>query len=155
MPANNRDRHHPNHGVQDKDDRTTVVFVTVATVHRLPWLATEEYHQLLHNTWLAATHWLVGPYLMMPDHLHFFAARGMLDYSLESWMTYWKREFSQALHRQRRLQTDHWDTRIRNGADFTDKWNYVQANPVRKGLCTAPEDWLYCGTVHEWMYMGP
>jgi REP element-mobilizing transposase RayT len=39
---------------------------------------------------------LVGYYLLMPDHLHLFAAPHNLNIPLNRWMTYWKRLFTVA-----------------------------------------------------------
>ena len=40
-----------------------------------------------------------------------------------------------------RFQRDFFDTRIRDDAHFVEEYGYILNNPVRKGLCAAPEDW--------------
>jgi hypothetical protein len=32
---------------------------------------------------------------------------------------------------------------------YSDKWQYVQQNPVRAGLAVRVEDWLYRGTIND------
>jgi hypothetical protein len=49
--------------------------------------------------WLNATAWLVGDYLLMPDHLHLFCAPRDIDMPIETWIRYWKRDF--AINRKR------------------------------------------------------
>ena len=66
----------PHRGVVIKEHQHTLVFATVCTKSRKPWLATDENHQLLRTIWAEATFWKVGPYIIMPNHLHFFAWPG-------------------------------------------------------------------------------
>ena len=42
-----------------------------------------------------------------------------------------------------RFQRDFFDTRLRDDAHFAEKYNYILANPVRKGLCATQEEWPY------------
>jgi putative transposase len=72
----------------------TIVFLTVCTRGRTPWLAQDPVHQALADTWRAADSLLVGYYLLMPDHLHLFCAPRDLRHSLDAWGTYWKRRFT-------------------------------------------------------------
>src|SRR4030088_2622453 len=67
------ERKHPAKGVVDDDRLPTVIFLTVCTAYRRSWLAHQSVHDTLINVWLSATHWEVGPYVLMPDHLHRFA----------------------------------------------------------------------------------
>ena len=39
------------------------------------------------------------------------------------------------------FQRDFFDTRLRDAAHYDEKFRYVCANPVRKGLCATPRDW--------------
>jgi REP element-mobilizing transposase RayT len=48
-----------------------------------------------------------------------------------------------------RWQSDCWDTQMRNGAHYHERWEYVRQNPVRKGLVNRPEDWPWQGTLNE------
>ena len=42
-----------------------------------------------------------------------------------------------------RFQRDFFDTRLRDGSHFAEKFNYILGNPVRKGLCAEPSEWPY------------
>jgi len=148
--------HHLSHGVFEFADRTTVVFVTIRTANVGAWLTCDEMHALLREVWLEARGWLVGYYLLMPTHLHLFATRGALDCALERWTHFWKRNVTRRLPvGHPRLAVNHWDTRMRNGQHFTETWQYVRQNPVRKGLVECPDDWPYQGIIHDWIYTGP
>jgi phosphoglycerate dehydrogenase-like enzyme/REP element-mobilizing transposase RayT len=143
-------RAHPAHGVVVLPNDPTIVFVTVCTKDRSRWLATPEVHSLLRSVWAAATAWCVGRYVIMPDHVHFFAAPGDPELPLENWVKYWKSQFTKA-HRvaAHRWQTDHWDTRMRRQDIYEEKWQYVVENPVRHGLVEQAEDWPYRGELFE------
>src|SRR5262249_6622132 len=86
-------RKKPVHGVQIDPSHPTIVFVTVCTKGRRPWLASQTNHNALRSVWAEARAWLVGHYVLMPDHLHLFAAPGQLEIPLDSWVRYWKSRF--------------------------------------------------------------
>ena len=144
-----RERRHPARGVFISSDQPTIVFLTVCTKDRDPWLGEEHIHRALREVWTKATAWLVGCYVLMPDHLHLFCAPSDAGSSLNEWLTYWKRQFSRLhLPRAGRWQRDGWDTRLRRAESYSQKWEYVRANPVRKGLCATPEEWPYQGELN-------
>jgi putative transposase len=143
-------RQHPAHGVFPSASAATIVFLTVCTKDRRPWLATPERHALLRAVWSEASAWLVGRYVLTPDHLHLFAGLGPQELPLDNWVRYWKSRFSkrQGNHGQR-WQTDHWDTRLRTEDSYEEKWEYVRNNPVRHCLVSRAEDWPYQGKIHS------
>ncbi len=142
-------RKKPVHGVEILPNAPTIVFVTVCTRDRKPWLATPENHTGLRTAWSGAEAWLVGRYVLMPDHLHLFAAPGRLEISLENWITYWKRQFTKVRGVVgQQWQTNHWDTRLRLGESYDEKWSYVRENPVRAGLVASADDWLCQGEMN-------
>ena len=143
-------RRHPDHGILEIPNQSTIIFLTVCTKGRSPWLAAEEHHAILRSVWSEATAWLVGRYVLMPDHLHLFAAPGNPELPLENWVKYWKSQFSKANpNKGKRFQTDHWDTRLRQGDSYDEKWAYVVNNPVRHKLVAQPEDWPYQGVIFD------
>ena len=149
-PAGLPVRHHPASGVFFQSLGPTIVFVTVCTLKRQPWLAQPAAHETLKRVWQEARAWLVGYYLLMPDHAHFFCAPGNPDITLNRWITYWKRLFTQsAPNPEWKWQSDRWDTRLRKSESYGEKWQYVALNPVRKGLVAKPEDWPYQGVLND------
>ncbi len=149
------DRQNPSPGVHVHLGQSNIALLTVTTEKRAPWLANETVHQLLHQTWAAATAWLVGDYLLMPDHLHLFCAPRELSFTIETWIAYWKREFSLKHKRADwKFQSRGWHHRLRDGENYSEKWLYVQENPLRKGLVKQIEDWPFKGKVFDLIWSG-
>ncbi len=144
--TNHSQRKHPVHGVLVPTFAPTIVFLTVCTKDRKAWLASETTHRLLQTVWTKAQSWLVGRYILMPDHLHLFAGLNSETIELDPWVRYWKSQFTKA-HKNNdwRWQTDHWDTRMKTIKQYEEKWEYVRHNAYRKGLVEQPEDWPYQG----------
>ena len=66
-------RKHPVHlEVHDRRDTPIIVYLTVCTKRRKPILANPAAHELLRASWREARLWLVGRYVIMPNHLHLF-----------------------------------------------------------------------------------
>ncbi len=143
-------RKHPAHGVLYIEGQPTILFDTVCTKDRQPWLANDETHELLREVWSAASAWLVGRYIIMPDHIHLFAAATAIDIEFKSWMKYWKSQFTKR-HKvaDHRWQADDWDTRLRSGRQYEEKWEYIRHNAVRHELVQHPEEWRYQGVLNE------
>jgi putative transposase len=151
-------RHHPAHGVHSDSHNPIIVFLTVCTKDRSPWLANAAVHSLLREAWSTADAWLIGRYVIMPDHLHLFAAPNPVwegeapaePQSFDSWVRYWKSQFTKR-HRkvEHQWQTDHWDRRLRREESYADKWEYVRNNPVRHGFVSDRAQWLYQGQLHD------
>ena len=118
-------------------------------------MANSIVHDLLLKTWLQATAWKVGDYLLMPDHLHAFCAPDESEIEVERWIAYWKREFCWKHYRPEwTFQSRGWHHRLRKGESYAEKWHYVQQNPVRAGLVDKSEDWPFKGRVFDLMWMG-
>jgi putative transposase len=144
------DRRKPAQGVHIDLGQPTIVFVTACTKDRARWLACEEAHRLLAEVWHRADAWLVGNYVLMPDHLHLFAAPRDLHFTIERWMTFWKSQFSKAhRHADWVWQTSAFHHRLRRDESYAQKWLYVQENPVRAGLAKEIGQWPFQGTIHE------
>ena len=144
------ERRRPAHGVDIDLSEPTIVFVTVCSQNRAPWLARASVHQALLSVWGKADAWAVGAYVLMPDHLHLFCAPRKLDIELSRWVRHWKRAFSlMRVTGAGAWQRDYWDTRLRRHESYSEKWAYVQHNPVRAGLVDKPENWPFLGVVNE------
>ncbi len=71
-------------------NRPTIVLVTVCVKGRRPLLASDEAHALLTEEWRRADRWLVGRYVVMPDHVHLFCAPADRETPLRQWVEYWR-----------------------------------------------------------------
>ncbi len=149
------DRENPAPGVHIDLGQSNIVLLTITTEIRIPWLACETAHRLIRETWLEAKAWLIGDYLLMPDHLHAFCAPHDLEFTIEQWIAYWKRDF-RLKHRRAdwKFQSRGWHHRLRSGESHSQKWLYMQENPLRKGLVTRMEDWPFKGRVFDLMWTG-
>jgi len=92
--------------------------------------------------------WHLSLFLVRPDHLHFIAQfpsvcghAGRVTLPIVSII----QQFKSYLVRTYaiRFQRDFFDTRLRDDAHFAEEYDYILANPVRKGLCATPADWPY------------
>jgi putative transposase len=123
--------------------------VTVCTKDRVPWLACHEAHRLLSDIWRQADAWLVGNYVLMPDHLHLFAAPRDLHFTMDQWIMYWKSQFTKSHNHAEWLWQPHsFHHRLRQDESYSQKWLYVQENPVRAELADGVGEWPYQGTIH-------
>ncbi len=94
--------------------------------------------------------WTVGRYVIMPDHVHFFASPHSAAKPLGGWLRDWKRWTARQLAAQAGVSPPLWqpeffDHLLRSAASYAEKWQYVWQNPVRAGLATTPGDWPYAG----------
>jgi putative transposase len=132
------------------------MFLTVCTRNRRPLLASPSAHLLIGETWQQATHWLVGRYVVMPDHIHLFCSPGISPaHPLGLWITYWQNLVTRKWIRpvEKPLwQKDYWDRQLRSDDSYEEKWAYVRNNPVRHKLCATSAAWPYQGelTVLSW-----
>jgi len=133
--------------------RAPLYFLTICVRHRRPVFADPVLFAVLAQTWQeseAMYGWLVGRYVVMPDHVHFFACPASKDSrSLSLFVGSWKR-WTQKRIRESGLarfgwQAEFFDHLLRSNESYDEKWHYVRANPVRAGLVVREEDWPYQG----------
>ena len=143
-------RRHPAKGVFIFRDQPTIVFATICSRKRRSHLTNDSVHHALVESWRVATAWLVGFYLVMPDHLHLFCAPNGEDHTLEEWVSFWKRRLRcQLKTSESLLQAHSFHHRLRQDESYAEKWNYVRMNPVRAGLISDPHQWPYQGVLNE------
>jgi putative transposase len=106
----------------------------------------------LLKAWDAADEWMVGRYVIMPDHIHLFCAPGELHPKpLLRWINYWKSFAARrwpAPDETPIWQRHFWDTQLRRGENYDAKWDYVEQNPLRAGLVDSVEDWPHQGELN-------
>jgi REP element-mobilizing transposase RayT len=139
--------HHP---VVALDGQPIIVFVTACTAGRKPILTSSAASELILDAWRAADHWLVGRYVILPDHVHLFCAPHG-EVPLAYWVRFWRVLVSRRWPRpqdQPIWQRSFWDTQLRRGDRYEAKWEYVRNNPVRHGLVAQARDWPYAGELN-------
>lgn len=139
-------------------ERHPIYFVTACTAERRRLLADDLVHEafvrFVRNG--AARGAWVGRYVLMPDHLHLFVVLEDDRMRLSAWIGSLKKAVSKIL-RARGAASPHWqkgffDHVMRGSESYSEKWDYVRANPVRAGLGAQAEDWPYSGEIHELEY---
>jgi putative transposase len=131
-------------------------FVTWRTKNRRQLPARDEVANMLIDEWRAAQErhgWAVGPYVIMPDHVHFFCRPKLDAKMLSEFVGNWKSWTSRKIHalnlpRSTPAATTLWqreffDHVLRSSESYSEKWNYVRDDPVRAGLVSAADDWPY------------
>jgi len=141
-------------GVVLSPDMPLILWCTVSVVDRTKkWVAQDEVMQALHEVWSGSEHaWLVGEYVLMPDHLHFFCCPKLISegVSVERWTAYWKDRFAKCIgHPKWRWQDGLFHTRMRSDVHYQDRLEYMRQNPVKAGLVAQAEDWQWRGQVWD------
>ena len=130
-----------------------IVFFTVCTLGRRRDLATGKAHTLLRQLWSYSAEkngWFVGDFLLMPDHVHFFARPSQDATPMRKWVGMWKSVSTRRLINHGRFwQKDYFDRYLRTGEDYAEKWRYVELNPVRAELVSHPDQWPHKGRIHN------
>jgi REP element-mobilizing transposase RayT len=146
-----------------------VYFVTTCTHQRRPILAVAAAADILTGEWRAAHQrhgWLVGRYVIMPDHAHFFCAAEHNAKTLSEFVRLWKQWTTKQMKAAeprwasaataevtargtaRVWQREFFDHVLRSEEGYAQKWEYVRQNPVRAGLTARAEDWPFQGEIH-------
>jgi len=132
---------------------STILHVTACTFERRRTLACEETHNLILDAWTQAPDWTVGRYVIMPDHVHLFAAENELQgYPLGQWVAKWKAHVSRLwpFRKEKPIwQRSFWDHQLRDGDSYDVKRLYIRNNPVRHGLVSNSDDWPFQGTLND------
>jgi putative transposase len=135
-----------------------IIFVTVCTDKRKSILCRPQAHELLVASWQKADQWMVGRYVILPDHIHLFCSPARFDStSLGYWIKYWKTMASCSWPNPKEQpiwQKSYWDTELRRSQSYDEKWRYVRQNPVRKGLVETEDEWSFQGEMNVLQWIG-
>jgi REP-associated tyrosine transposase len=143
-----------------------IYFITSCTYKRRPILANPQVAQILIDEWRGALKrhsWMVGQYVIMPDHVHFFCSLyespNSLQNELSAFIQQWKQWTSKRIIRETKTysteliapiwQKEYFDHLLRTEASYVQKWEYVRQNPVRKNLVKNSDDWLWQGEIYN------
>ena len=131
----------------------SIYFITFGTHERRALLANSTVHESFQNFCILARdrNVLVGRYVIMPDHLHFF-----VDVGEEMQISLWIKSLKNTLSKTLRYfgeQAPHWqkgyfDHLVRSEQSYEQKWLYARENPVRKELVAEADAWPYQGEVN-------
>ena len=133
--------------------RHPVYFITACTTRRQKVLAGDGPAAILIESWCSAPQahgWVVGRYVIMPDHVHFFATPHIDAKPLSGFMRDWKKWTTRKIAPLLNLtppiwQSEFFDHVLRSDRSYSEKWDYVWENPVRAGLVDDASAWPYSG----------
>jgi len=135
-----------------------IVFFTASTYRRKAILHDARCHEILRSIWTESVRdgWWVGHYILMPDHVHFFARPDIRGLPMAKWVQLWKGVSSRKMAKALKIsppiwQADYFDRYLRSAESYSQKWDYVEQNPVRAGLVERFGDWPYRGIINDLM----
>ena len=142
----------PHHPPLEGTNQSVIVYVTMNVAKRRPLLNRPDVVEVILNAWKMADYWLVGRYVIMPDHIHFFCAPAMAPGTpLKRWMEFWRATATRNWPRHDEAplwQRDFFDRQLRNSESYREKWLYVWRNPAVANICACPEDWPWQGELN-------
>jgi putative transposase len=126
-------------------------FLTFSCYHRLPLFAEMQ----MENAFLGVLEQIrcrfemrVFGYVVMPEHVHLLVsepAGKLLSRAMQILKTtvtiQARQENKRAAGGPPFWQPRYFDHNVRNHAGFVTQLRYIHRNPVKRGLCLAPEDW--------------
>ena len=89
--------------------------------------------------------WWTRLFVVMPDHVHglfCFNREVGIQRVVRDWKHYTAHNLSIS------WQRDFFEHRLRRAESLDEKAYYIRMNPVRRGLCSVPEDWPYTWSLY-------
>lgn len=128
-------------------------FLTFSCYHRLPLLAQmhmeDAFLLALEQTRRRFDLYVFG-YVVMPEHVHLLLSEPVAGL-LPSFMQILKGKVSLQARRQAAKSAEishfwqerYFDHNVRNHEGFVTQLRYIHRNPVKRGLCSTPQDWKW------------
>jgi len=110
-------------------------------IRRLVLEACRHFEGVRYRLWSA---------VVMPDHVHLLLTprrdkKGQwyaLSRILHSLKSFSAKQINELLKRRGAVwQDESYDRIMRDEAECLEKWEYIRNNPVKRGLCSRPEEW--------------
>ena len=97
-------------------------------------------------------------FVLMPEHVHLLLSepeRGTLARALQSLKCASARMARGARDEKVGTLTPFWQVRYydrytRDYDEFSEKLRYIHRNPVKRGLCSSPDEWPWSSFLHYW-----
>jgi REP element-mobilizing transposase RayT len=130
-----------------------IYFVTICTASRRRIL----HYPVVARLLIQALHdaprvhgWMIGRFVVMPDHVHFFCSAVSDAKDLTAFIRDWKRWTARLIAEDSDIpppiwQREFFDHLLRSADSYSAKWKYVRENPVRAGLVADAGDWPHQG----------
>jgi putative transposase len=129
-------------------------FVPSETWQRRALFRAEPWARLFFKTLLSnrGKAYLVHEFVLMPDHFHLLVTPSTaLEHAVQlikgGFSFRAKREFASNAEIWQRGFSDH---RIRDAKDYEKHVHYIHLNPVKRHLCSIPNEYKYCSAYPGW-----
>ena len=138
-------------------DQTVIYFVTLCCDRRRQVFTIGSRVRILLESLLGmtkSTHWKVPQICIMPDHVHLMMMpmeerEQSLSRVVQRWKSSSQQRFTRAGLTGRVWQREFFDHLLRSDESLTEKWRYIEMNPVRAGLAKTPAEYPYLGSPDE------
>jgi putative transposase len=127
-------------------------FVTFCCYHRRQLLITDTSRRIFESALERVRHSFqlqVYGYVVMPEHVHLLLSEPQKD-TLADALKSLKQGVSRRLigEAEHFWQKRYYDFNVRNYEQFVEKLRYIHRNPVKAGLCEAPDEWEWSSFLH-------
>lgn len=148
-------------------------FITQVTYNRQSWLISTIARQALRTAIMHVRQnypFTINAFVLLPDHFHCLWTLPEEDKDISTRLRLIKTfvtkhygdqlasnaDISQSRHKRQERnvwQRRFWEHLIRDEIDFAKHCDYIHYNPVRHGLCSIPQEWLF-SSIHRLMAQG-
>jgi REP element-mobilizing transposase RayT len=113
-------------------------YLSVPTIAQVTAQAIQHFH---------GQKYLLHAWVVMPNHVHVLltpAKENPMPSIIHSWKSFTANQANKILGRQGSFwQREYFDRKIRNEKHFENAIVYIHNNPLKAGLCEAPEEWRF------------
>jgi putative transposase len=125
-------------------EQSVIYFVTICVENRRRVLANKQAFSAFKSAAARLRGWRVLAAVLMPDHLHFIASpTNDREAKLGNCAGAIKRWMRQELKASWNWQRGSFDRLLRSDESLSEKWLYIEENPVRAGMVKDYRDWPY------------
>lgn len=125
-------------------------FVTFSCYRRLPYLGTSIARELFERSLDSMRRrysFVVAGYVVMPEHVHLLVGEP-INALLSKAIQALKLSVSVQSHQRPFWQARYYDFNVHNEEKRVEKLRYMHRNPVKRGLVSKPEDWVWSSFRH-------
>ncbi len=128
--------------------------MTFSCYRRVPLLDTPEARRTFEVTLEQVRRWygfcVIG-YVVMPEHVHLLVSepeRASLTVAIQMLKQNVARKLRATMAEGRFWYARYYDHYLRNDQKRVEKLQYMHGNPVERGLCARPQDWVWSSFRH-------
>lgn len=157
MPVVRRHEWEALHAIEDERERRTQLEAYLDRGHGACHLKSPAIAQIVEDALLFhdAQRYRLCAWVVMPNHVHVLFEEWSVP--MEKVLYTWKRFTATQANRRLRLegrlwQAEYWDRYMRDEEHFNKARRYIEANPVKAGLCKTPKEWPWSSANSRWRW---